>query len=134
MFSKPCERGGCTGVATASCASRLVIVRFCSQRCAYLERVRLGTWLKSELTPALRRKGAKRAGRIVGDRRRKEAVLRAASKLSGFVPDRLALALDPPDLILIRVLLARAYRQGYKTGYACGYGPRGAQRKESRAA
>jgi hypothetical protein len=134
LLSKPCARGGCTGAVTAYGEKTLMYRDYCSQRCAYLERRRRGTWPPYVLTTEERRRGAQMSGRLVGARRAKQAMVAAAERAMRFLPEDVVDVLTREQLLRLKVGVAHACMDAYDTGYRRGYGPRGQRRPRTEAA
>jgi hypothetical protein len=117
-YSKPCTRGGCTGTMYTKTRKQLAQQRFCGQRCAYLERVRLGTWCTHVLTPEEARRAGKKGGSLVGDKRHQQALIRWSAKAFAMLPRDIIDTLDRDQLLRLKVASGKIWHAGHEAGYA----------------
>lgn len=117
-LSKPCARGGCTGLITAYGQKTLARRDFCRPRCAYLERVRReGRRWCHVITDAERRRGASRAGSLVGERNHRRALVAASRRALALLPKDVIELLTPLQLSRLCVGIGRVWLDGKKVGY-----------------
>jgi hypothetical protein len=121
MFTKPCERSnrGCEGLAHAKTRKNLARRRFCGMRCSYLHRVEIGRQPTWNLTAEQRSEAGRRGGTSGAVRRRKAAVLAAASHVNGLMPQWLRARLTERETGLITAMLVRSWEMGHKRGLYC---------------
>lgn len=118
MRSKPCARGGCTGTVYASGPKNLAKARCCSQVCAYLERVRLGTWCEHTFTPEETKRGGAKAGKVSGRRRHQQALTRASARAFALLPKDIIDTLTRAQLLRLRVAVGKVWQAGQVSGYS----------------
>lgn len=130
-LSKPCARGGCTGQVTAFGEKTLARRDFCGHRCAYLERLRVeGRRWCHALTVDERRRGATIAGRRVGERNHRRALIAAAKRAMALLPRDVIDILTPLQLSRLRVGVGRVWLDGRQVGY----GAKAYRRRKEKAA
>jgi hypothetical protein len=123
MLSKPCGRAdrGCKGVITAPGPKTLAMRSWCSVSCAVKARVEAGWRPETCLTADVRRRAGSIGGRIAGDRRKRQSMIRVVAALESLIPDGLKAGLTDAQLRCVKVLLGRGFQQGHDLGYHAGW-------------
>jgi hypothetical protein len=116
MFTKLCERGGCTGQASAPTENILARRSFCGCRCAAIERLRRGTQPRWRVTFAHRSAAGKKGGPVTAEKRRREATFRRAEHVRDIVPRTIMAKLNEREQGMILAAFVKCVQLGEKVG------------------
>jgi hypothetical protein len=134
MFTKLCERGGCTGQASAPTENILARRRFCGCRCAAIYRLSQGTQPRWKITFAHRSAAGKKGGPATAEQRRCEAVRARAAHVRDIVPKALMAKLSDREQGVLLAAFARCVELGEQLGAAAVHRRRAYEQARKREA
>lgn len=118
LYTKPCERSGCEGLAKALSLKELPKRRFCSSKCCYEVRRATGDGVP-RLTREQRTEFGRRGGLKGAETRRRAAVIKFAAEMETRIPESLMGKLTHREQVLLTTLLTRTWERGWLRGVAC---------------
>lgn len=118
IYTKPCARPGCDGLAKGRSRKQLAERSFCSTRCCYQYRRDMGIPIAPQ-TPAQRREAGRKGGLVGSARRFRQAAQRYADEVKTKIPESLLGKLTFREQSLLTVLMVRTWEQGHRVGMAC---------------
>lgn len=111
MPSKPCARSGCPVIIDGP-PYRLKRRVYCSMSCAIRQRMANGWIPHTYITPEVRARGARKGGKVAGERRHRRSLEKAVQACLDLLPAEWDATYPARDLARLKVLLGRAYLVG----------------------
>jgi hypothetical protein len=118
IYTKPCERPGCDGLAKGRSLNQLAKRHFCSTRCCYRYRRDMGIPIAPQ-TPEQRREAGRKGGLVGSARRFRQASQAYAEDVKTKIPESLLGKLTFREQSLLTVLMVRTWEQGHRVGMSC---------------